>query len=56
MMFESTYRRQAMNRLQEEKPVLKKELVNRAKKEKARTKDPIIFAITAAVAWFTNHT
>jgi hypothetical protein len=56
MMFESTYRRQAMDRLQEEKPAFKKELMDRAKKEKARTKDPIIFAITAIVAWFTNHT
>ncbi|MBB6454762.1 hypothetical protein HNQ94_003251 [Salirhabdus euzebyi] len=55
MMFESTYRRQAMNRLQQEKPALKNKLCEKATMEKGKTKDPFMYIITTVIAWFTHE-
>ncbi|MRG85634.1 hypothetical protein [Salinibacillus xinjiangensis] len=55
MMFESSYRRQALKKWEEDKPELKKELNERIQHEKKQTKDPIMYVLTSIVAWFTQH-
>ncbi|WP_159462019.1 hypothetical protein [Salirhabdus sp. Marseille-P4669] len=54
MLFESTYRRQAMNRLQEENKQLKETLSTQVKMEKNRTKNPVTYFIMVIVGWFTQ--
>ncbi len=57
MLFEYTYRRQAMNRLQEENKEnkqLKETLSTQVKMEKNRTKNPVTYFIMVIVGWFTQ--
>lgn len=55
MIFESTYRRQALNKWETEKEDLKKELRVQVEKKRNLTKNPLVYAFATLLAWFTQH-
>jgi hypothetical protein len=55
MIFESTYRRQALNKWESEKQELRKELKEKLGKKRNITKNPLVYAFTYILAWFTQQ-
>jgi hypothetical protein len=55
MIFESTYRRQALNKWESERAELKKELKEDFEKKRTLTKNPLVYAFASMIAWFTQH-
>ncbi|WP_159102346.1 hypothetical protein [Caldalkalibacillus mannanilyticus] len=52
MIFESTYRRKALDKWESEQTELKEELKAGFEQSKKVTKNPLTLAITAFLAWF----
>jgi hypothetical protein len=55
MIFESTYRRQALNKWDSEKEELKKELKVSFEKKRNLTKNPLVYAFATIITWVTQH-
>ena len=59
MIFDSEYRRQAMDKWESERVELKTELKNEWKErfsnKRNHTKNPLVYAFAAVMAWFTQH-
>lgn len=54
MIFESSYRRKAMDKWESERVDLKKELKVSLEKKKAFTKNPFVYALASFIAWFSQ--
>jgi predicted Zn-dependent peptidase len=55
MIFESKYRRQALDKWESEREEVKKELKVSLEKKRALTKNPLVYAMATLIAWFTQH-
>jgi|GEM_PF-6894985 len=54
MIFESSYRRKAMNKWESEKVELRKEIHQSFEQKKNLTRNPIMYALASILAWFSQ--
>lgn len=54
MMFESNYRRKVLDKWESESEELKLELLDKVQGGKSLTRNPIIVAFSAVIAWFVQ--
>jgi hypothetical protein len=55
VIFESKYRRQALDRWESERAEVKKELKESLEKKRALTKNPVVYAFATLLALFTQQ-
>jgi hypothetical protein len=55
MIFESNYRKKALDKWESERTELKKELKESFEKKKGLTKNPFVYLVASILTWFTQH-